>query len=114
MDIHRALHLYVERIVGEVDGMKVLLVDNDTVQYLKNNDKAGIISCICPQSYLLEHEVFLVDLIDNSVNVKDKLTHCKCIAFLRPTAGNIDALIKEVKDSCYAEYHLCINNAHCK
>ena len=31
MDIHRALFGYIERIVGEVDGMKVLLVDKETV-----------------------------------------------------------------------------------
>lgn len=35
MDIYRALHGYIERIVTETDGMKVLLVDSDTVPHLK-------------------------------------------------------------------------------
>lgn len=34
MDIQRALHNYIERMVTETDGMKVLLVDNETVLFL--------------------------------------------------------------------------------
>ena len=105
MDAIRAVHGYIERMVREVEGMKVLLVDRET---------AGIISCVCPQSYLLEHEVYLVDYLERGTtnsgsesDSREPLRHLKSICLLRPTSANMDCMVRELADPKYYEYHLC-------
>ena len=65
-----------------------------------------MLSCVTCQTYLLEHEIFLIDYLNNSN--REPLASCKCICLLRPTAGNISLLAKELSDPRYSEYHLCM------
>ncbi|CAG8663819.1 393_t:CDS:10, partial [Acaulospora morrowiae] len=96
MDIVKAVQNYINKMVNEVTGMKVLLLDAETTP---------IISNVMTQSSLLSHETYLVDRIDN--RNRDRLRHLKCICFLRPTSDTIQLLVEELRDPCYGDYYLC-------
>eukprot|EP00927_Polykrikos_kofoidii_P028644 TRINITY_DN24961_c0_g1_i1.p1 TRINITY_DN24961_c0_g1~~TRINITY_DN24961_c0_g1_i1.p1 ORF type:complete len:588 (-),score=109.07 TRINITY_DN24961_c0_g1_i1:645-2408(-) len=90
---------YIQEMVERVSGMKVLIVDVETV---------GIISMVYSQSELLQHEIFRVDRVD--VDQTEKMRHMKAICFLRPTDQNFILLTQMLKDPCYFEYHLFFSN----
>lgn len=64
-----------------------------------------MISCCTCQTYLLDHEVFLIDFLSNGS--REQLASLKCICFLRPTSHNVELLRKELAKPLYAEYYLC-------
>lgn len=66
MDLSSVVRYYVERMLKEVPGMKVLLLDADTTR---------IVSTVYSQSEILEQEVYLVERLD--VDRKDQLFHLK-------------------------------------
>lgn len=99
MDVTKAVSAYIERMIGSVSGMKVLLLDADTTP---------IISTSLTQSSLLAHEVYLTDRIDNAA--RDRMRHLKCIAFLRPTAESMEACERELRKPKYASYALFFTN----
>ena len=96
MNTITALQYYIDKMLGDTSGMKVLLLDQETTP---------IISMVATQSHLLQKETYLVDRIENSS--RDKMRHLKCICFLRPTADSIEKLIQELRDPCYGDYYLC-------
>lgn len=66
MDLTAVLRSYIDKMLGEVRGMKVLLLDKDTTK---------IVSTVYSQSDILRHEVFLVESLFKEA--KDQLFHLK-------------------------------------
>ncbi|UQC78060.1 Sec1 family protein [Colletotrichum lupini] len=79
--------------------MKVLLLDRETVP---------IVSTAITQSALLNHEVYLIDRIDNAN--REKMRHLRCLCLVRPSPDSIQLLIDELREPKYGEYHLYFTN----
>nr|RBQ90502.1 hypothetical protein FVER53263_09153 [Fusarium verticillioides] len=79
--------------------MKILLLDRETV---------SIVSTAVTQSSLLNHEVYLIDRLDNAA--REKMRHLRCLSFVRPSPESIQLLIDELRDPKYGEYHLYFTN----
>eukprot|EP00906_Rhabdomonas_costata_P020479 RCo029812 len=90
---------YVQKMVGGVAGLKALLLDEETT---------GIVSMVYSRSNVLEKEVFLMDLL--SRDGRERMTHLKCLVFVRPTFQNIELLKKELKTPSYGEYYIFFSN----
>ncbi|KAJ3015577.1 vacuolar protein sorting-associated protein 45 [Thoreauomyces humboldtii] len=99
MDVIKAVQNYLNKMISEVTGMKVLLMDAETT---------SIISMVMTQTQLLQREVYLIDRIDNWQ--REKMKHLKCICFVRPTAESVQALIEELRDPRYGDYYLYFSN----
>jgi vacuolar protein sorting-associated protein 45 len=48
--------------------------------------------------------VYLVEVLGAS---HERMMHLKAACFLRPTPQTIDALVRELADPRFGEYHLC-------
>jgi len=94
-----AVRDYLNRVLNDIAGMKVLILDAQTV---------GIISVAMSQSELLQKEVFLVEKVD--AQAKETMGHLKAVAFLRPTAENIQHLKRHLNNARFGEYHLFFSN----
>ncbi|GAA5872587.1 hypothetical protein JCM1840_004846 [Sporobolomyces johnsonii] len=126
MDVLKATQAYVNKIVTNTPGIKVLLLDADTTP---------ILSLATTQSHLLSHEVYLTDRIDNpsravpasalaassssaagsayppsSSRGIERLPHLKCICLLRPTDESIEACERELREGRYGGYWLYFTN----
>eukprot|EP01018_Ginkgo_biloba_P006930 Gb_21146 [translate_table: standard] len=99
MVVVSAVRDYVNRMLRDISGMKVLILDTQTV---------SIISVVFSQSELLQKEVFLVETVD-SVS-REIMTHLKAVCFLRPTAENIQHLKRQLSIPRFGEYHLYFSN----
>ncbi|XP_020579471.1 vacuolar protein sorting-associated protein 45 homolog [Phalaenopsis equestris] len=91
---------YIGRMLQDISGMKVLILDSWTV---------SIVSVVYSQSELLQKEVFLVELVDSMS--KEPMTHLKAVYFLRPTSDNIQNLRRQLAVPRFGEYHLFFSNA---
>lgn len=112
MDCLKAVQGYIEGILNQPSGIKILLLDAETT---------AILSLASTQSNLLAKEVYITDRIDNpsrSVgsssssyppNSKgvERLPHLKCICLLRPTDESIEACAREIREGRYGGYWLC-------
>ena len=96
MDVIKAAGTYIDRMIEEPATMKVLLLDADTTP---------IVSLVTTQSTLLSHQIYLTDRIENKN--RDRLSHLKCVCFLRPTQSSLDSLADELNEPHYGEYFLC-------
>ncbi|KAI3990864.1 hypothetical protein MKX01_026048 [Papaver californicum] len=94
-----ALRDYVTRMLHDISGMKVLILDSQTV---------SIVSVVFSQSELLQKEVFLVELVDSTS--KESMSHLKAVYFLRPTSENIQHLRRQIANPRFGEYHLFFSN----
>lgn len=107
MDVVSAVSGYISKMVSAGDTavgsssakMKILLLDSETV---------SIVSTAITQSALLNHEVYLVDRLDNAS--REKMRHLRCICFIRPSPGSIQHLIDEFRDPKYGEYVIYFSN----
>jgi len=99
-DLIAIIRSYLERALREVPGMKVLLLDTETMRS---------VSTALSQSDILEQEVYLVQKL-NSEAEREHLPHLKAIAFLRPTRENIACLRRELREPCFGAYHLYFTN----
>lgn len=72
MDLSSVVRYYVDRMLKEVPGMKVLLLDADTTR---------IVSTVYSQSEILEQEVYLVERLD--ADRRDQLFHLKVFFHLQ-------------------------------
>ncbi|CAK7269115.1 vacuolar protein sorting-associated protein 45 [Sporothrix epigloea] len=115
MDVVQAVSGYVNRMVtaGDAPGagtsaaasaaisakMKILLLDRETVP---------IVSTAATQSSLLNHEVYLIDRLDNAN--REKMRHLRCYCFVRPSPDSIQLLVEELRDPRYGEYNLFFSN----
>lgn len=103
MDVSQAVAGYIAKVVTTTDTssskMKILLLDRETV---------NIVSTAVTQSSLLNHEVYLIDRLDNTG--REKMRHLRCLCLVRPSAESIQLLIDELRDPKYGEYHLYFTN----
>ncbi|OXC69900.1 hypothetical protein AYX13_01667 [Cryptococcus neoformans] len=99
MDVTKAIQTYLFKMINQVPGMKVLLLDSHTTP---------IVSLVTTQSELLSHEVYLVDRIDN--NSREALNHLSCIAFLSPSNSSVEAVKYELTKPRYGNYWLFFSN----
>ncbi|KAK2070141.1 hypothetical protein P8C59_004665 [Phyllachora maydis] len=107
MDVVQAVSAYISKMVSAGDTttgglsakMKILLLDKDTVP---------IVSTATTQSSLLNHEVYLIDRLDNAD--REKMRHLRCLVFVRPHPDSIGLLIDELREPKYGEYHLYFSN----
>ena len=98
MDVVKSVQHYVHKMISDVQGMKVLLLDDYSTQ---------IISVVTTQSQLLAKEIYLIDRIDNPQRKLEKMKHLTCVVFVRPTMESIQALVDEFRDPCYGQYYIC-------
>jgi vacuolar protein sorting-associated protein 45 len=107
MDVVSAVSSYISKMVSAGDSnsgmpsakMKILLLDSDTV---------SIVSTAITQSALLNHEVYLIDRLDNQN--REKMRHLRCLCFVRPSPDSIQFLIDELREPKYGEYNLYFSN----
>jgi vacuolar protein sorting-associated protein 45 len=107
MDVVQAVSGYISKMVSAGDAvsgtpaakMKILLLDSETV---------SIVSTAITQSALLNHEVYLIDRLDNQN--REKMRHLKCICFVRPSPDSIQFLIDEFREPKYGEYNVYFSN----
>ncbi|PRP79920.1 hypothetical protein PROFUN_12409 [Planoprotostelium fungivorum] len=99
MDVIQAVQDYITKMLSNIPGMKVFLLDKETM---------SIVSMVFSHSQVLQKEVFLFELLDGKNRAP--MQHLKAICFLRPTAENRDTLVQEFKSPKYGEYHLFFSN----
>lgn len=104
MDVSQAVAGYISKMVspaGDTSSskMKILLLDRETV---------SIVSTAVTQSSLLNHEIYLIDRLDNAA--RDKMRHLRCLCLVRPSPETIQLLIDELRDPKYGEYYLYFTN----
>eukprot|EP00339_Tiarina_fusa_P000965 CAMPEP_0117048520 /NCGR_PEP_ID=MMETSP0472-20121206/33537_1 /TAXON_ID=693140 ORGANISM="Tiarina fusus, Strain LIS" /NCGR_SAMPLE_ID=MMETSP0472 /ASSEMBLY_ACC=CAM_ASM_000603 /LENGTH=554 /DNA_ID=CAMNT_0004761645 /DNA_START=16 /DNA_END=1680 /DNA_ORIENTATION=+ len=99
MNVITATQNYIQRMIESVRGMKVLVLDHETM---------GIVSSVFSQNEVLAQEVYLFELLDTPN--REVMTHLKCICFLRPTQENLFLLSDELKKPKYEQYHLFYTN----
>ncbi|PLN79247.1 vacuolar protein sorting-associated protein 45 [Aspergillus taichungensis] len=112
MDVVAAVSGYISRMVTAGDSasassslssssakMKILLLDSETVP---------IVSTAITQSALLNHEVYLIDRLDNAA--REKMRHLRCLCFVRPSPTSIQFLIDELREPKYGEYFIYFSN----
>lgn len=92
---------YINRMLQDISGMKVLILDSQTV---------SIVSVVYSQSELLQKEVFLVELVDSISMPKESMSHLKAVYFLRPTSENIQHLKRQLAKPRFGEYNLFFSN----
>ncbi|KAG6626068.1 hypothetical protein CIPAW_15G021200 [Carya illinoinensis] len=96
-----AVRDYINRMLQDISGMKVLILDSHTV---------SIVSVAYSQSELLQKEVFLVELVDSISKSNESMSHLKAVFFLRPTSENIQHLRRQLASPRFGEYHLFFSN----
>ncbi|XP_019176232.1 PREDICTED: vacuolar protein sorting-associated protein 45 homolog [Ipomoea nil] len=101
MAVVTAVRDYINRMLQDISGMKVLILDSDTV---------SIVSVVYSQSDLLKKEVFLVELLDSTSMSKESMSHLKAVYFLRPTSENIQHMRRQLAKPRFGEYHLFFSN----
>ena len=78
--------------------MKALLLDSVTTK---------IVSLVYSQTQILEQEVYFVELLGKQA---EAMNHMKAVIFVQPTETNIDAIIRELKEPKFSEYHIFFTN----
>lgn len=123
---------YIARMLQDISGMKVLILDSQTVSsrsspislenqqnqqaYLNilfililksspNWSQVSVVSVVFSQLELLQKEVSLVEMVDSTS--KESMSHLKAVYFLRPTSENIQNLRRQLARPRFGEYHLC-------
>ncbi|KAI5311926.1 hypothetical protein L3X38_041099 [Prunus dulcis] len=96
-----AVREYISRMLQDISGMKVLILDSHTV---------SIVSVAYSQSELLQKEVFLVELVDSISKSRESMSHLKAVYFLAPTSENIQYLRRHLVAPRFGEYHLFFSN----
>ncbi|XP_062223400.1 vacuolar protein sorting-associated protein 45 homolog isoform X2 [Phragmites australis] len=92
---------YIDRMLHDIPGMKVLVLDPQSV---------GMVSVVYSQSDLLRKEVFLVETVDNASSSRESMAHLKAVYFLRPSSDNVQKLRRHLAAPRFAEYHLFFSN----
>lgn len=92
---------YINRMLQDISGMKVLILDSSTVSF---------VSVVYSQSELLKKEVFLVELVDSISMSNESMSHLKAVYFLRPTSENIQHMRRQLAKPRFGEYHLFFSN----
>ncbi|OJZ86193.1 hypothetical protein ASPFODRAFT_71880 [Aspergillus luchuensis CBS 106.47] len=124
MDVVAAVSGYISKMVTAGDPsapgssssssakMKILLLDSETVGLallsLIPVEAVPIVSTAITQSALLNHEVYLIDRLDNAA--RERMRHLRCLCFVRPSPTSIQFLIDELREPKYGEYYIYLTN----
>ncbi|KAJ4909183.1 Vacuolar protein sorting-associated protein 45-like protein [Raphanus sativus] len=92
---------YINRMLQDISGMKVLILDPETVSN---------VSIVYSQSELLQKEVFLVEMIDSISASNESMSHLKAVYLVRPTSENVQKLRYQLANPRFGEYHLFFSN----
>lgn len=84
---------YIDSVLSEVAGLKVLLCDDTT---------RGVLSIGYSQHQLLRHNVVLVDMLENTDRYIMK--HFACVILCRPSSRSLAAVYQELAEGNYASY----------
>ena len=118
MNVLLAVRMYISKMIQDSGpGMKVLLMDKETVNMLNFFYSTalldeilifqiGVVSVAYAQSEILQKEVYLFEQIDKSGH-GPIMKHLKCVAFLRPSQENVQLLATELKSPRYGVYYIC-------
>lgn len=99
MDIYESVRLYFSKMFAIPPGMKVLVVDEETL---------SIISVVIAFSEIMEKDIFLVERIKAA---REPLNHLTGVYFVRPTSENVTLISQELKSPKYASYYLFFSHA---
>ena len=95
---------YIDKIVGhkalrkDSNVGKVLVLDGFTTQVVSN---------VYSQTEILGKEFYLVEQLGAP---HEPMPHLKAAVFVRPTASNVDILVRELANPKFKEYHLFFSN----
>ncbi|EAY00947.1 Sec1 family protein [Trichomonas vaginalis G3] len=103
MNAVESLRAYIDSILPNVEGPKILVLDDETTK---------IIGLIYSKTELLQHDVVLIDTISKVINknVDEALTTIQCVCILRPTHEVIRDLSNELNTPHYGSYYLFFTN----
>jgi len=131
MDVRKATRDYITKMVSDVPGMKVFLLDNETVRcwspsMAQDPSAAGAnrrssyqfglavravaapqtvtVSLVYSQTEILSKEVLLIEKLGQP---STRMKHMNAIVFVRPTLENVRMLMDELRDPKYNEYYIC-------
>lgn len=98
MDLTQITINYIERILSCTDGMKILVLDKETLK---------ITSSIYRHSLLLDKEIYLTTILNSVFSDKNEtLSFLNCIFFVRPTKENIQQISLELAQPQYSNYFI--------
>ena len=89
-DMISVVRFYIEKVLKQVKGMKVLLLDPDTTK---------IVSLVYGQTEILKHEVFLVERLDSER--KDPLLHLKVTSCSSHAARSCCINLARLASGCF-------------
>ena len=103
MNIQQSAFLYIDFILKEKPGPKVLLMDKETSLF---------ISPAATKSEILSRDVFLIDHLSNILKyvAETRLSEIQCVCILRPTDENLRDLEKELSSPHFSQYSLYFTN----
>ncbi|CAI5501688.1 unnamed protein product [Closterium sp. Naga37s-1] len=113
-----AVRDYVNKILNDVSGPKVLILDAETLP---------IVSLVLTQSEILHRDVVLVEKVDSKGGSgssgsgggsrgesggsgAEPMPHLKAVCILRPTGENANHLKRHLRNPRFGEYHLFFTN----
>ncbi|CAI5475077.1 unnamed protein product [Closterium sp. Yama58-4] len=112
-----AVRDYVNKILNDVSGPKVLILDAETLP---------IVSLVLTQSEILHRDVVLVEKVDSKGGSSsgsgggsrgetggsgaEPMPHLKAVCILRPTGENANHLKRHLRNPRFGEYHLFFTN----
>ncbi|CAR29221.1 hypothetical protein ZYGR_0Z01420 [Zygosaccharomyces rouxii] len=110
MDLFTVADFYINRLVNSQAraGSTSLVEQNRIKALILDKDTTSTISMCATQSELLNHEIYLVDTIEN--DNRDVMRHLRCLVYVKPTEETIQALIRELENPRYGDYHIFFNN----
>jgi len=100
--LYEAGLFYVKKIMDSVNGMKTLIMDEDT---------SRMVSAVITQTDILSQNVFLVKRLGVKNKTDTYQDHLHGIIFCRPTNSSISAVCRDLKNPLYREYHIFFTNA---
>jgi len=100
--LYEAALFYVKKMLDSVNGMKTLVMDEET---------SKMVSAVITQTDILGQDVFLVKRLGVKNKTETYQDHLQGIVFTRPTNSNINALTEELKNPMFKTYHVFFTNA---
>lgn len=110
MDLFKVSDYYISRILNsKPKGGSTSIVEQSRIRaLLLDRDTTTTISMCATQTDLLNHEVYLVDTIENQN--RDVMRHLRCLVYVSPSEETIQALLQELQNPKYGEYYIFFIN----
>ncbi|SCU88366.1 LAMI_0D09824g1_1 [Lachancea mirantina] len=109
MNLLEVADFYIGRILSSQAKSGTSVVQQSRVKaMLLDKWTVGTISMCTTQTELLEHEIYLVETIENQA--RDTMRHLRCLVYVKPTDETIGFLVDELRNPRYGEYYIFFNN----